>query len=40
MEDGSVGTLIGIVVAAVGVVGGLIAVTLTQFKDKLNCMQK
>ncbi|XP_043094614.1 immunoglobulin superfamily member [Puntigrus tetrazona] len=36
----SVGTIIGIVVAVVGVAAGLVAVILTQFKDKLNCLQK
>ncbi|XP_073697412.1 uncharacterized protein [Garra rufa] len=36
----SVGTTIGIVVAVVGVAVGLVAVILTQFKDKLNCLQK
>ncbi|XP_016340641.1 sodium channel subunit beta-2 [Sinocyclocheilus anshuiensis] len=36
----SVGTIIGIVVAVVGVAAGLVAVILTQFKDKLNCQQK
>ncbi|XP_056603036.1 immunoglobulin superfamily member [Triplophysa dalaica] len=36
----SVGTIIGIVVAAVGVALGLVAVILSQFKDKLNCLQK
>ncbi|XP_052449462.1 uncharacterized protein LOC128011275 [Carassius gibelio] len=36
----SVGTIIGIVVAVVGVAVGLVAVILTQFKDKLNCLQK
>lgn len=36
----SVGTIIGIAVAVVGVVAGLVAVILTQFKDKLNCLQK
>ncbi|KAI7812381.1 immunoglobulin superfamily member [Triplophysa rosa] len=35
----SVGTIIGIVVAAVGVALGLVAVILSQFKDKLNCLQ-
>lgn len=32
--------MIGIVVAVVGVAAGLVAVILTQFRDKLNCMQK
>ncbi|XP_042613321.1 sodium channel subunit beta-2-like, partial [Cyprinus carpio] len=36
----SVGTIIGIIVAVVGVAVGLVAVILTQFKDKLNCLQK
>ncbi|XDV21038.1 hypothetical protein PO909_026223, partial [Leuciscus waleckii] len=36
----SVGTMIGIVVAVVGVAAGLVAVILTQFRDKLNCLQK
>ncbi|KAG7484331.1 hypothetical protein MATL_G00048140 [Megalops atlanticus] len=36
----SVGTIVGVAVAAVGVVGGLIALTLTQFREKLNCLQK
>ncbi|XP_059399020.1 immunoglobulin superfamily member [Carassius carassius] len=36
----SVGTITGIVVAVVGVAVGLVAVILTQFKDKLNCLQK
>lgn len=36
----SVGTIIGIVVAVVGVAVGLVALILTQFKDKLNCLQK
>lgn len=34
------GTIIGIFVAAVGVAIGLVAVILSQFKDKLNCLQK
>ncbi|XP_036381547.1 immunoglobulin superfamily member [Megalops cyprinoides] len=36
----SVGTIVGVAVAAVGVVGGLIALALTQFREKLNCLQK
>ncbi len=36
----SVGTITGIAVAVVGVAAGLVAVILTQFKDKLNCLQK
>ncbi|KAG1958572.1 immunoglobulin superfamily member [Pimephales promelas] len=36
----SVGTMIGIVVAVVGVAAGLVAVILTQFRDKLNCLPK
>ncbi|XP_056313712.1 immunoglobulin superfamily member [Danio aesculapii] len=39
MEE-SVGTIIGITVAVVGVAAGLVAVILTQFKNKLNCLQK
>ncbi|KTF79277.1 hypothetical protein cypCar_00013445 [Cyprinus carpio] len=40
MIEESVGTIIGIAVAVVGVAAGLAAVILTQFKDKLNCLQK
>ncbi|KAJ8266962.1 hypothetical protein GJAV_G00136660 [Gymnothorax javanicus] len=36
----SVGTIIGVVVAAVGVVIGLIALLLMQFRDKLTCFKK
>ncbi|XP_061105822.1 immunoglobulin superfamily member [Conger conger] len=39
MEE-SVGTIIGVTVAAVGVAIGLVALLLTQFRDKLNCLQK
>lgn len=40
MTEESVGTIIGIVAAVVGVAAGLVAVILTQFKDKLNCLKK
>ncbi|XP_064206778.1 immunoglobulin superfamily member [Anguilla rostrata] len=36
----SVGTIIGVTVAAVGVAIGLIALILTQFRDKLTCLKK
>ncbi|KAJ8347881.1 hypothetical protein SKAU_G00264700 [Synaphobranchus kaupii] len=39
MEE-SVGTIIGVTVAAVGVTIGLVALILTQCRDKLNCLQK
>ncbi|KAG9351384.1 hypothetical protein JZ751_022633 [Albula glossodonta] len=36
----SVGTIIGVTVAAVGVAIGLVALLFTQFREKLNCLQK
>ncbi|XP_018590248.1 uncharacterized protein LOC108923779 [Scleropages formosus] len=36
----SVGTIVGVAVAALGVAIGFVAIIVTQFREKLNCLQK